>query len=694
MVPLVELLDQQVGLGVRETGNLDDAQGKQETANSTSTQMLVQLALAAQQKRQMVVELDEGHLKRLETWRPNAATVPDSVELNVFVVADSADAVDAGRYQLVPGPAVGGQAAGRMFGRFAALFGEEGRTALAATAAHVAERAPQTLLAELVYLPGSGRFCNVAIRPALHRYELVYATSSGVSQENTIPLNELVMGMRGGRLYLRWPQKQVDILPHESHQLSTLGAPTLVRLLSALSMEGCPLLMAFDWREAASFPFLPRVQMGRLVLSLARWRLTALTRERDLPTSSPETFQLALAAWREWWQVPRYVYLSLVDHRLLLDLENPQQRELLRAELQGVQEDSALTLQEVFPPLDQTWVQGPGGQYMTELVVPLTRRSGPRITASLEDAAGRAEAGPSVPARTPPLVISTEQRLKGLGSEWMFVKLYCGKQVQDEVIAGPLRAFARMILQSGFAREWFFLRYADPTPHLRVRFQGDPAVLLSKLLPMLCEWCTSLVTNGPCWKFNFDLYDREIERYGGLEGMELAEGLFGADSRAVADLLALLAPSGPLTLDRKLLAILMMDELLRCLNPDVSARLSWYRQRVKERHLAGQFYRQHSKQLRLLLKAPTPVLEEVPGGTEALSILSAYRQVLVPLGQRLAELEAAGMLAQPRSRLFEGCLHLHCIRLLGLDRGAEEEVVELLLRTLESLLQHAAGDVH
>jgi len=45
---------------------------------------------------------------------------------------------------------------------------------------------------------------------------------------------------------------------------------------------------------------------------------------------------------------------------------------------------------------------------------------------------------------------------------------------------------------------------------------------------------------GPCQKFTFDVYEREIERYGGPVGIEAAKQFFCADSTTVVEMLALL----------------------------------------------------------------------------------------------------------------------------------------------------------
>ena len=45
-----------------------------------------------------------------------------------------------------------------------------------------------------------------------------------------------------------------------------------------------------------------------------------------------------------------------------------------------------------------------------------------------------------------------------------------------------------------------------------------------------------LLEDGQLWRLQLDTYEREVERYGGPEGMVLAERLFQADSEAVLEI--------------------------------------------------------------------------------------------------------------------------------------------------------------
>jgi thiopeptide-type bacteriocin biosynthesis protein len=366
------------------------------------------------------------------------------------------------------------------------------------------------------------------------------------------------------------------------------------------------------------------------------------------------------------------VYLSFGDNRLLLDLENAAQVEQLREEVHRLQEGGYVVLQEALPAPAQPWATGPDGHFLTELMVPLL----------LKEAAQQADEE-STEQRVSIGAVALESRLRPPGSDWLFAKLYCARTFEEDLIAGPMRTFCEFVRAAGLAEEWFFIRYADPDPHLRLRFRGAPELLVGQLIPQVCSWAAELMSEGLCLRFCFDTYDREVERYGGEAGTAAAEALFAADSRAVAQLLYL-NQQRSLQMDRTTLAILSIDNLLAGLSLSETDRLQWYKDQVVSRHETGPEYRQRKKALRLLLGDPRQLLAE-PGGEALARVFAARRAALAPIVGRLDESMERGALGQPKSKLYQSFVHLHCNRLLGSGSATEQQLIGLLLRTREGL---------
>jgi thiopeptide-type bacteriocin biosynthesis protein len=674
-VPLVELLDPDHGLGP-PSGHGWSGAGLDQAKLALRDQTLRGLALDALRERRLAVALDRATLGRLALSSPSAESAPVSLDIAVFVLAGSAAAIDAGDFELLIGPNLGAQEAGRNLGRFGDLLGAAGSAALAAVAAAGALQHPGGVPAELVYLPRRGRSANVAIRPAIHRYEIAVGTMPGVASQDAVALSEVLIGVRDGRFYARWPAVEGDLRVYIGHMLNAHQAPAACRFLEDVARDGRMQLGSFDWGPATELPFVPRIQSGRIVLAPAQWQIDRAARDTSLAPSEPD-FAAAVARWREAWLVPRYVYLTAADNRLLLDLEAPDQVEQLRQELAELPDGRVVVLQEPLPGPEHAWLAGPDGSHLTELVVPIALRA----PAALDgDGGGRAQAA-TAPRRR--LMPRAGDRLRPPGSDWLFVKLYCPRSVEEELLTGPIRSFCQLVVGSGLADRWFFMRYSDPDPHLRMRFGGAPDRLVADLLPKVCAWSSDLIAEGSCRRVSFDTYEREIERYGGLAAIEAAETLFAADSAAVVELLRI-ARHELLTIDRTALAVLSVDALLDGLGLDAVQRLEWYRGEVNARHLSSDDYRERQRALRGLLGEPAGYLGE-PGGPALARILTARRAALGPVAERLGELGEGDQLDSTLEQLCQSYVHLHCNRLLGAGPPTEQHVLGLLLRTREGL---------
>ena len=366
----------------------------------------------------------------------------------------------------------------------------------------------------------------------------------------------------------------------------------------------------------------------------------------------PVAFRDEVERWRERWEVPRQVVLVAGDRRLQLDVTSPDDVEELRRSLRR---GGAAVVSELFPGPDEAWLtDGAGRRFASELVVPLVRRSRAPAPPSLAPR----PAAPSAPDLHPP------------GSDWLFAKLYCGRDVEDDLLAGPVR---ELVAETGAAfPESFFIRYGDPARHLRLRFRGDPAQLLTQLLPRVCAWAQCLIDDGTCQRFALDTYEREVERFGGPAGMVAAERLFAADSRAVLQVLASMR-AGLVGLPSLPVAVLTVEALLSGLGLDAGAQAAWCRQHSPDRQESGAAYRAWKDVLR-------PLLGEPAADGPLAGVLAELRGAAAVCAEAIAALSERGQLTRSPAELAGSVIHLHLNRLLGADAALERLVIGLLGR--------------
>ena len=347
--------------------------------------------------------------------------------------------------------------------------------ALAQVAAAEAERSPGWVVAELVYQPRTRRLGNVSTRPNLRRYEIPIDLPSSTDADHTIGVDELVVGVRDGRFQLRWTRTGEVVMVTAGHMLTSTRAPATARFLSEVGRHRTRQLGAFSWGPAASFPFLPRVRCGRIVLSLAQWRLRADSFSSGL--DDPRSFRTELDAWRARWDAPAALVVAAGDHRLPLDLTRAGDADELRRTLRS---RGSVVVQERFPHSDRTWLTDTAGRrFAAEFVVPLIRRS-PIASAACHSDGGQRHRPQAARQR---LVVRQA-----------VLPFRCGDRVAQRVRSAPLRV-RRLVRASptGSSSDT-----AIRARHIRLRFRGEPARLLSDLLPRVTAWATDLISSGMC----------------------------------------------------------------------------------------------------------------------------------------------------------------------------------------------------
>src|SRR5262249_16619430 len=132
-----------------------------------------------------------------------------------------------------------------------------------------------------------------------------------------------------------------------------------------------------------------------------------------------------------------------------------------------VKAEPRATLSELFPPPDELCASGPEGAFTHELVVPIVRGSAAQPVRSIENE-------PRAPR---------PRTRFGLGSEWLYVKLFTGTATADAVLVDVVAPAIARATECGAALGWFFIRFGDPDWHLRVRVHGVPERLMSEVLP-------------------------------------------------------------------------------------------------------------------------------------------------------------------------------------------------------------------
>ncbi len=683
-VPLLEMLDEDVGIGPPATYRASKTLITR-PRNAARDRLLCEIASTALLNKRLEIELDDATVRALSVHRSWKNLLPESLELYVSIAAASQAAINDGNYSIVIGPRTGVIPAGRSLGRYSDILGEESVGILTRLARDEEEHLPGWIFAELVYMPTGGEGADIAIRPAIRDYEILVGASSGTADANTIPITDLVVGVGSGGFYARSLSRGMHIATRNNHLLRYGKEPYFCRFLKEISTQDSMSLASFDWGAAAHLPFVPRLRVGRAVVSTSEWHLPKGLAEAGDTTPSDNWHEL-VQEWRRMWGVPRHVYMTERENRLLLDLENPLCTiDLARECRRHLSIGSAVSLQEMYPGFQDAWTTGEQGRFMTEFIVPLIR--------SGEITAATSRLTHVTALKTRMTYSNPLERLRLPGSDWLYAKIYCSRLMQDQLLAGPIRAFTKQVQQDNLAKLWFFTRYIDPDPHIRLRFQGDPQILQKQAVPALTRWCEPLVETGTVQRLVLDSYDREIERYGGLWGIAVAEHIFAADSAAIVEISAVRTHSPACS--QVDLAILTIDDLVTSLGLNVAGRHQLYT-KIRQQEgraftdlfsdLQRKFHTYRSTARRIVWDRSW--LRGLLGGDEIDQALKQRAATLRPISEELSRLFGGESSSVSRIAFLSSCVHMHFNRLLGLNPALEVETFYYLERTLESLDLH------
>lgn len=345
-VSLDQLTDPATGLG------LPDGFGTASEPPRTMTlrdRLLLELAGTAALEGRQSVPLTEDMITALEAAAGGPArTLAPHFEVCAQVQASSLDALAKGNFRLRVHTV--SRSAGTMTGRFWHVLPEaaEGIAGLPTVD-------PGAELAQLSFHP-----CRVAADPLCRAPQVLpRVVSVGEfrgSRENVLFPRDLVVGLRGGHLYLAEAatgRRLELVVPTAVNFTWGNFTPPLARFLAEVSRAATAQVTWFDWGAGWTLPFTPALHYRRTILAAARWQLPA----RSLPgrTAPQGQWADAVGAWRQRAGVPDRVLMSQGDQHLPLDLTRDLDLDLLRAHLGGY---PAAVLYEAPPSDADGWIGG------------------------------------------------------------------------------------------------------------------------------------------------------------------------------------------------------------------------------------------------------------------------------------------------------------------------------------------------
>lgn len=679
-VPLLTLLDEDLGLGAPAFYKWPRSTKRGEadvTATNTNEHVISQWAMEAIVNQTYEIELDETKLNQLFSEEDKPEQLPPSFDLIFSIHAPSANSLDQGDFELVMGGAPGSSRAGQFFGRFMGMMDEGLEKKFADIHRYEQQLHEERIFAEVVYLPFANRNANVVLTKKTRPYEITLGTTPSGPSEQSISLKDLVVGCTNDYFYLKSKSLNKEVIPTFSHMLNYVNTPNIYRFLYEVTLERGGALLPFHWGSFETMPVRPRLKLGRTILSPAQWRLSKVSMEVNQYEEWYDRFE----QWRQQYRVPKYVYLTFGDNRLLLDLdERIHVREIQRA-LKG-NENEFVILTEAGSEAAQFWIKNKTGQHFNaEFVFPVVKQ--PLITNGSQSRKESSRSGVFQQQGAHPLP-TDQERVYFPGSEWLYLKLYCSHLREGEFLE-RLGDFCAEMEQKGLTEKSFFIRYKDTEHHIRLRFYGDPNVLSGQLLPLLRAWLEERHKEVLVTRVVIDSYDPEIERYGGIDVIHLAEELFWIDSKCVYQWIKLLR-NKKLTLTPVMLGVINVIHILESFQIPFASQLD-YLNSITAYNQHNEEFRSSRETFMLLGNSDNEWenLRQTDNGVLLFPALQLRAKGIQAYHQGLKQAEQSGSLVTPIEQIVQSVIHMHINRLIGIKREEEIKILTLARHTLHNL---------
>jgi len=610
-----------------------------------------------------VIEITDADLDQIR----RGAAPPPPVDEGLFsLVTLTGNASGKSRFVV---NMVAGRSGAEMLGRFTAIDAQ--LSAKVKDMLRQQEEAdPEHIYAEINHHAG-GRLNNILARDTLRDYEIVCLGTSSLDSEHQIHLSDLMLRLEDGQYRLRSKRLNKDIKPRmttaHNYSYATHG---IYNFLCCLQWQQRPSMGAFQWPDAfATIQRLPRVCYRNSVWALARWRFAK--GDADALTRVAGDVE-ATRAWRAARALPRFVTLDLGDNCLPVDMDNPVLVQMLLEEIRGA-ERWELTESAT---LNDSWEDEQA--YSKEILLPFAVRP--------STSQAKSPALPRIP-------VETGQRpgIFAPGSEWSFFKIYGSPLLADALLVETIAPILKQAHRDGQIDSWFFIRYSDPESHLRVRFRCVDDTRRQRVSSALTQALTPTLHDFRCSRLMMDTYEQELERYGGLQAITLAEQLFHIDSEVVTQLLSMLnqVDEPP---ERWLVTLLGIQSWLQAFNLAPEEELQVMTELSNgfkyefgvgsaQKVQLGTKFRGYRRLIDTHFFTPVPP----PAGQAIQALLRDVLPARRTIVAGLRELEQNGQLSLPVNQMIQSYLHMFCNRMLPTSHRQYEVVLyDFMVRILMS----------
>ncbi|MEI6349288.1 MAG: thiopeptide-type bacteriocin biosynthesis protein [Bacteroidota bacterium] len=269
-----------------------------------------------------------------------------------------------------------------------------------------------------------------------------------------------------------------------------------------------------------------------------------------------------------------------------------------------------------------------------------------------------------------------------VGSEWLYYKIYCGAKTSDRILCELIKPVVEDLLSEKIIDSWFFIRYADPKLHIRVRFHHLSPFKIEITMKKLCDKLESYIDSGLIWDLSIGVYNRELERYGQSLIEKTEQSIFYYDSMMIVNILDLIEGDEGEVIRWKI-GLRAINDLLDLFEYDEENKLK-YIKKIRDgfglefgmdKNLKSQLsekYRSEKKEIEFVMDSMNDTDSDI---APLFDILLERKKNLFLFAKEMKVLEKKNQIEIPIDQLLSSYLHMMCNRLFKSNQRLHELVL-------------------
>ncbi|WP_107895389.1 lantibiotic dehydratase [Lysinibacillus mangiferihumi] len=610
--------------------------------------LFISYFIAALKNNSEEIVFDEEFIQEFEYYIQENE-LPDTFEIHASLMNGSKN-----DYKLVLGSMAGYATAGQNIGRFLDGIDRSVVEELTETFKLQSENS-DTIFAETVYFPSDSRLSNISITKNLRSHEINLGTST-VNYQNTIELNDLVVGVCDDKIYLRSLSMNKEIIPTKNHLLNIAeNIPNITKFLYQIYYQNTKIAAGFNVMEIIESPYIPRIRYKNIILSPARWKIENKSNNFSISMSF-NNWMKSLKILRMEYHIPRYIYKY--------DIENDGNRQLFDLDCLDLLKELFFEFKKFgFLFFEEAIGIAENMEHNVDFIFPMKKTS--------------FKEKHNIDKKR--INCLNNNKIFFPGSEWLYFKFYINPTRYDEILGIKLRDLSEYLSKKNLINKSFFIRYQDPKDHIRYRVKITSMSNLGIIIKYVKLWAEVLREEGLLNTFHIAPYKPEIARFGGPNIFQHVEDVFTVDSIALSKLIQM-KYNNELQFTEEILGVILIIYTLEAFSIPTDEQITILKSvKVKQNH-NNRFRLLRAKIETLIQPLNWSNLNTTEKGKKVLETLNERNEAVYQLSEKLNLSDNE----QNYTNIVHSIIHLSINRLFGIDKEFENTILAISYLTLNN----------